>query len=1268
MHLGKGKLAIHIVVLLLISASAGGQAGKSYKYQLDGDLQIVNVQSEGKSLIINYSLPEINIENITNSTGTYFKVRIPGHTPTIATGKPELPVFSRLISVPENALFEIKISEIRSTKVKPSGKKIEGILYPAQEGETKQVQQTKTEFKIDKKEYSKRGIIESDTVRIEKLGKIRDNNLANLIITPARYNPRSNLIEVITSMRIEIIFSSPISSSVKSQITGSALFDESMQKGVLNYNKGEVVPGYSDKPVKMVIITDTAFRKHLQPFLKWKMQKGFDLNVLYKGTGNVGSSYQQLKDTLTKIYNASGSDNPAPEYLIIIGDTKRIPYYGQGGTGQVTDMYFGEFTGNGDYIPEMYVGRIPVADTVELKNVVKKLIQYEKFEYADTNTFYSRALVTAGNDVGFVTYMNGQVKYALDNYINTANKLTEHHFYYPQSGNIKVIDSLKKVINSGVSFVNYTGHGAYDGWLYLLSGSPRYYISGANVDLLTNSNMYPLVISNACQTGLFSSAASLGNKFVLAANKGAIGFIGCSNDSYWDEDFYWTVGTGNITASPTYGTTGLGAYDRLFHTHSESPSDWHYTLGQINFAGNLAVSASTSGRKKYYWETYNVIGDPSLIPIIGKPDQFNVTIPDTLPNGMKTLFLNIEPFAYVAVSHFDTLWDASFANSSGSVSLDMPGLTNDSCLIVITGQNRYPVIKTVYFSTVNKEFINLTTATISDTQGNNNSLADFDEPVSLKLKVSNLGSAASSDLYAKISSSSPYLTLTSDSAYIGTLNANTEIILSDKLNIKIAANVPDMSVAPVKIMLKDSKTINNYVVDIVIHSPNLNIAGCTIDDITVGNSNYVADPGETFNLVFKVNNTGSSDISGLLLTTSPTGGITILQSNVKSGLIKLGETTEIPVSVKLDKSVPSGTVITIYSTLDCPPFFLEEKFTIRVGRVRESFEASSFEVFPWINKSLIPWTINEGNSFEGTISAKSGAITHNGSSSLLIKTVYSAEDSLKFHYKVSSESNYDYLSFILNGKEVFKKSGEIPWTLIVVPLPAGTNKMEWKYKKDQSVTGGADCAWIDMIDFAVNGTVTYLQKDLMVTEVTGPVQKDDLGLEEVKVNVLNTGRDIVDGFNLAYSINGRQPVTQFFTDKVMPDGDTVSVSFSVKADLKKYGIYQFNVYGYDNNDDYLNNDTLNIKVENTTITETLSAFPNPFRDNITVVINSKMPDKVRITLVSVSGVQMKTTEKEIVKGMNSIELNFPELTPSLYYLNIKGATIDMTTPVLKVTR
>ena len=103
-----------------------------------------------------------------------------------------------------------------SSRIKPSGKRIEGILYPAQEGETKEIQQEKPLFLKDKRTYASRGIIESDTVTIEPVGIVRNTNLANLIISPVRYNPRSNTLEVITSMKIEISFSYPNGPSSKS--------------------------------------------------------------------------------------------------------------------------------------------------------------------------------------------------------------------------------------------------------------------------------------------------------------------------------------------------------------------------------------------------------------------------------------------------------------------------------------------------------------------------------------------------------------------------------------------------------------------------------------------------------------------------------------------------------------------------------------------------------------------------------------------------------------------------------------------------------------------------------------------------------------------------------------------------------------------------------------------------------------------------------------------------------------------------------------------
>ena len=110
----------------------------------------------------------------------------------------------------------------------------------------------------------------------------------------------------------------------------------------------------------------------------------------------------------------------------------------------------------------------------------------------------------------------------------------------------------------------------------------------------------------------------------------------------------------------------------------------------------------------------------------------------------------------------------------------------------------------------------------------------------------------------------------------------------------------------------------------------------------------------------------------------------------------------------------------------------------------------------------------------------------------LMRTIYASDDSLKFFYKVSSEPNYDFLSFRLNEEEIFKKSGEIPWTRKAVAVKTGLNKMEWTYKKDNTVSQGSDCAWIDMIDFAQSGPVSYIQKDLQVARIVTPARNESL--------------------------------------------------------------------------------------------------------------------------------------------------------------------------------
>ena len=75
-------------------------------------------------------------------------------------------------------------------------------------------------------------------------------------------------------------------------------------------------------------------------------------------------------------------------------------------------------------------------------------------------------------------------------------------------------------------------------------------------------------------------------------------------------------------------------------------------------------------------------------------------------------------------------------------------------------------------------------------------------------------------------------------------------------------------------------------------------------------------------------------------------------------------------------------------------------------------------------------------------------------------------DTIRFFYKVSSEENFDFLKFSIDGVERGRWSGEkLTWTEAKFPVDSGLKLFEWAYQKDYYWQEGQDCAWIDYIIF-----------------------------------------------------------------------------------------------------------------------------------------------------------------------------------------------------------
>jgi hypothetical protein len=72
---------------------------------------------------------------------------------------------------------------------------------------------------------------------------------------------------------------------------------------------------------------------------------------------------------------------------------------------------------------------------------------------------------------------------------------------------------------------------------------------------------------------------------------------------------------------------------------------------------------------------------------------------------------------------------------------------------------------------------------------------------------------------------------------------------------------------------------------------------------------------------------------------------------------------------------------------------------------------------------------------------------------------------MSFYWKVSSEANYDFLEFYIDGTIQDRISGNVNWVQKSYVLTAGMHTLQWKYIKDRATIAGSDAGWVDRVEF-----------------------------------------------------------------------------------------------------------------------------------------------------------------------------------------------------------
>lgn len=1003
----------------------------------------------------------------------FTQLQIDGYVGNKDNGYPQLPVYNKLIEIPYDAEIKVSIVSYDEETINLSDYNIYNKILPAQPSLSKSDKPENVPFLCNEEYYRYDDFNNTEIADISTLGIMRGVQIGRLSIHPIRYNPVKNILKVYNNLIVEIEFrhANLVKTNAIKQQYFSPFFNSSLKK-LANYTPCDQKDIITQYPIKYVIVSHPMFQATLQPFIQWKTQKGFQVIEAYTDNPSVGNTTSSIKNYLQNLYNTGTAQDPAPTFILFVGALAQMPSFsGLAGT-HVTDLYYCEYDGTGDYFPDAYYGRFSATSIAELQPQIDKTLEYEQYLMPDPS-FLNEVVMIAGVDAGFAPiHGNGQINYGTSMYFNAAHGLLSHTYLYPGTENSAVAGQIINDVAKGVGFVNYTAHGGPDGW-----SDPGFSI--ADVATLINAHKYPLMIGNCCLTNKFDEPICFGEALLRAVNKGALGYIGGSNSSYWDEDYWWGTGAKAVVVNPVYETTKLGAYDCMFHENLEPDTKWFVTNSQMMHSGNLAV-AEGGGSIQYYWEIYHLMGDPSVMTYFSVPPALTISYNNALPLGLTSLDITTEPYAYVAISQNNVLLDAQLAGSSGIVHLTFPAFAMPGTAdIVATKQNRQPYIGTLSVIPNATAYIAYFSHMIDDNAENNNHQAEYSENANLDVTLKNIGLFDAQAVTTILSTLDTNIVINDNTELYGDMTSGQSVSKNAAYSISVKNNIIDLHNVLFTITATDNNS-NSWTsnLSITLNAPKLKVISYSVNDIQ-GNDNGKLDPGEHVSISVVVNNFGHST-TPLTIGTLSTSNINIAINNFTFTMSNINP-TDVDTAI-FDLNVSPGTPLASHAdfvfSADALPYSCQKLFTLPIGAILEDWECNTLTHYSWINSTSAPWVLVTDTTYEGTYALKSGQIDNSQTSDLVISINVLESDSISFFRKVSSENSYDFLNFYIDGIKAEGWSGQQDWTRVSFPVSAGSHALKWSYDKDYSVFEGSDCAWIDFISFPVMDIQTEIESIL----------------------------------------------------------------------------------------------------------------------------------------------------------------------------------------------
>lgn len=677
---------------------------------------------------------------------------------------------------------------------------------------------------------------------------LRDVRIAPLTVFPVRARTFGGGLEIISRMVVRIDFTPGSRNNLKT-IPNRPIsygFSKLYNQILLNPVDNREITGDHQ-----LIITPDLYADELEPLIQWRREKGIKVSVTTFSDLGGNPSSNVINDYLGQVYSQWLD---VPDYVLFIGDETMFPthstytpdpatifsYYSYPGY-FVNDNWFVCQEGN-DFFPEFFQGRWVINSLNEIRTHIAKVILHERDLFLQDSTWFSKAVVAAGDSEPTMQTTKSWVKARL---LDHGFTRVDSVFQYGQS------TLLSSYINEGRNYVNYRGAGWSSGW-----SEVSFWIE--SVQLLSNLYKLPVVTGIGCGVAKFDQPENncFGEVWMTIGTpntpRGAAGFIGPT----WNTHTYYN------------DAMDIGIYSALLDSADLELSPillsgklymYQYFEPYFTMDPNIVEVIKTA------YNQYINLGDPQLELFTEIPWRPVVDHPAFALLGSHTYNLSVhntaqDPVVGIRVCTFydSAHYTVDVTDDEGEVSLLLTiPYAQDSLTITVSGMNAFPAQVRIPVLSSGVWLQHYDVVIHDEAQGNDDGFLNPGEQVGFHQTLINNGNATAINVEGILSSSEPSVTIIQDEASYGNIAPDDTAGSTPNYGIGVNDQFIIGGILDFELALSDTGSeIYNMDISIPIATPDLRLISITVED---GN-NGIWDIGETVDLVVEITNSGLQEL------------------------------------------------------------------------------------------------------------------------------------------------------------------------------------------------------------------------------------------------------------------------------------------------------------------------------------------------------------------------------------------------------------------------